>query len=96
MAIPAGLDVDIEHSLLCGLRWEWEVRVPELHTSVCLIPAEQVKNREERLVVLNRIAGSVIDQQRGKHPKFVFTYKGRAMQKMTCGITRSASTRSQT
>ena len=78
---------------VCGLRWKWEVKVPELHTSVFLIPAEQVKNREERLVVLNRIAGSVIEEQRGKHPRFVFTYKGHAIRKMNGNAWRKARQR---
>ena len=62
---------------VCQLRWDWEIEVPELNTSVFLIPDEQVKNGDERLVILNRIAKSVIDEQRGKHPEYVFTYKGR-------------------
>jgi hypothetical protein len=56
-------------------RWAWEIAVPELETSVFLIPAMQVKNREERLVILNRVAASVVDGQRGIHPEFVFTYR---------------------
>ena len=44
---------------VCGLRWDWEVEVPELNTSVFLIPANVVKNRTDRLVVLNSVAGSV-------------------------------------
>jgi len=36
-----------------------------------------VKNREERLVVLNRIAKSVVDEVRGLHPTNVFTYRGK-------------------
>ena len=62
---------------VCQLRWDWEIDVPELNTSVFLIPDEQVKNGDERLVILNRIAKSVIDEQRGKHSEYVFTYKGR-------------------
>ena len=61
---------------ICGLRWEWEVEVPELATSVFIIPGVQVKNGEERLVVLNKVARSVIEQRRGRHPEYVFTYKG--------------------
>ena len=38
---------------VCGLKWDYEVRVPELDTSVFIIPGEQIKNGEERLVVLN-------------------------------------------
>lgn len=67
---------------VCKLRWEWEISVPELFTTVFLIPAgfggrhEQsgVKNGDERLVVLNTVAGSVIAGQRGLHPTLVFPY----------------------
>ncbi len=67
---------------VCKLRWEWEIRVPELETSVFLIPPgfggrhdkAGVKNGDERLVVLNRVAMSVIDGQRGLHPELVFPY----------------------
>ena len=41
---------------VCGLQWSWEVAVPELETSVFVIPADRVKNGETRLVVLNRVA----------------------------------------
>ena len=57
---------------VCGLRWDYEVKVPELDTSVFLIPKEQVKNGEERLVVLNRVAKSVVGSLRGLHPTHVF------------------------
>jgi integrase len=59
---------------VCGLRWDYEVKVPELETSVFIIPGERVKNGDERLVVLNRVAKSVIDAQRGMHPINVFAY----------------------
>jgi len=61
---------------VCQLRWDWEVPVPERNTSVFLIPGTRVKNREDRLVVLNRVAQSVIDAARGQHPERVFTFKG--------------------
>jgi integrase len=57
---------------VCGLKWEYEVKVPELETSVFIISGEQVKNGEERLVVLNRVAKSVVESLRGMHPVFVF------------------------
>ena len=65
---------------VCGMRWEWEVPVPELHTSVFIIPGARVKNREDRLVVMNRVARSVIEEARGSHPQFVFTYRGHPVQ----------------
>jgi integrase len=57
---------------ICGLKWEYEVKVPELDTSVFIIPSQHVKNGEERLVVLNRVAKSVVESQRGLHPVHVF------------------------
>jgi integrase len=50
------------------------VKVPELETSVFVIPGERVKNGEERLVVLNRVARSVIERMRGLHPVHVFVH----------------------
>jgi integrase len=46
--------------------------VPELDTSVFIIPGERVKNGDERLVVLNGIAKSVVESVRGLHPVNVF------------------------
>lgn len=57
---------------LCCLRWEYEVKVPELDTCVFIIPSSHVKNGEERLVVLNRVAKSLVDSMRGLHPTHVF------------------------
>lgn len=64
-------------SEICALRWEWEVKVPELGTSVFIVPGARVKNGDERLVVLNRVAMSVVEAQRGKHATHVFTYNGK-------------------
>ena len=59
---------------VCKLQWDWEVEVevPELNTSIFIIPAKfggrnkkvGIKNGEDRVVVLNRVARSVIDAQR--------------------------------
>ena len=57
---------------VCRLKWDYEVKVPELDTSVFIIPGEQIKNGEERLVVLNRVAKSVVESVRGLHPVNVF------------------------
>ena len=67
---------------ICSLRWDWEHRVGELNTSVFVVPAALVKNGENRLVVLNRIAQSVIQACRGNHPEHVFTYKGNPINSM--------------
>lgn len=75
---------------VCKLQWEWEVYVEELDTSVFIVPpnfggrkkGSGVKNGEERVIILNDVAKSVIDGQRGIHKKWVFPYEGRAIHRM--------------
>lgn len=57
----------------CGLKWEWEIYIPELNTSVFVIPGDYTKNGLERLVVLNDIAKQIIEEVRGEHAVYVFT-----------------------
>ena len=78
---------------VCGLKWEWEVQVPELNTSVFIIPGHRVKNGEERLVVLNRVAQSVIEEVRSMHAEYVFTYKGKPQAVMNNSAWQSARRR---
>lgn len=59
---------------VCSLQWDWEVIIQELQSSIFIIPSSIVKNKEDRIIVLNKVARSVIDSQRGKHLKYVFTY----------------------
>ncbi len=59
---------------ICKLRWEWEVVVQELDTSVFVLPAWRAggKNKQDRSLVLNKIARNVVEEQRGKDPEWVF------------------------
>jgi len=77
------VNTGLRSSELCGLRWSWEVKVPELETSVFILPEEMTKNGEERVVVLNRIARSVLESQRGEHRTYVFTYCGGPLLRVT-------------
>jgi integrase len=67
---------------VCRLMWDWEVEVPELDTSVFIIPGRLVKNGEDRLVALNRTAQEVVEDIRGKHPTHVFSYNGHPVSRM--------------
>lgn len=67
---------------ICSLRWEWEVSVPQLGTSVFIVPGARVKNGDERLVVLNRIAKSVVQARRAISATYVFTHKGKPITRM--------------
>jgi integrase len=86
---------------VCKLRWDWEIAVPELGTSVFLIPANfggrhekaGVKNGDERLVILNSVAKSIIDKQRGQSKEGVFPYKGTAIHRMNDSAWKKARVR---
>jgi len=86
---------------VCKLRWDWEISVPELGTSVFLIPADfggrharsGVKNGDERLVVLNSVAKSIIERQRGISKEWVFPYNGTAMHRMNDSAWKKARVR---
>ncbi|MEM7704833.1 MAG: site-specific integrase [Pseudomonadota bacterium] len=81
---------------VCQLRWNWEVAVPELGTSVFVLPSNRdfrTKNGRERLVLLNTLAREVVEEQRGKHPEFVFTYQGRPTLKLLNSSWKSARIR---
>lgn len=67
---------------VCNLRWDWEMKVPELRTVVFVVPGSFVKNADERLVVLNDIARSVVEARRGKHPTHVFSHRGKPLFRM--------------
>ncbi len=60
---------------VCRLRWEREIAVPELGTSVFIILGAPIKNREDRLIVLNEVAKSAVDARRGTHATHVFSYQ---------------------
>ncbi|MBV6342317.1 tyrosine-type recombinase/integrase [Candidatus Magnetobacterium casense] len=67
---------------VCGLRWDYEIKAPEIETSVFILPGDVVKNKQDRLVVLNSVAKSVIEEVRDQDPVWVFTYKGSPVRSM--------------
>jgi len=76
------INTGLRDSNVCGLQWEWEVKVPELGRSVFVIPAEAFKTKRPHVVILNDVAWSIIKSQRGKHPIWVFPYHGSRIGKM--------------
>ncbi|MCP5416154.1 MAG: site-specific integrase [Chromatiaceae bacterium] len=80
-------------SEICNLHWDWEMHIPQLKTSVFLVPGSLVKNGDERLVVLNRVAKSVVETQRGKHPTHVFHFRGRPISHMLTSAWKRARVR---
>lgn len=64
---------------LCALEWswEWQSEYPDLEGRIFIIPGEfrkaELGEEEDRLLVLNDIAKSVVDSQRDVHSRYVFT-----------------------
>ena len=77
------LNTGVRNEVVCSLRWEWEIPIPELGISVFDIPRESVKGRKRnRVLVCNTVAQSIIEAQRGKHPEIVFPYQGHRVETM--------------
>ena len=64
---------------------ELGVPVPELKTSVFIVPGRRVKNGDDRVIVLNDVAKHVVEARRGKHSSHVFSFNGVPVQRMLNG-----------
>ncbi len=76
------VNTGLRDSNVCGLQWAWEVPVSEVGRSVFVIPPEAFKSRRSHVVVLNDAAWSIVQAQRGKHPIWVFPYRGEPVATM--------------
>lgn len=77
------LNTGVRDEVVCGLKWEWEIPIPELGRSVFDIPRESVKGRKRnRVLVCNSLAQSIIEGQRGKHDVYVFPYNNHRIETM--------------
>jgi hypothetical protein len=80
-----GLISGARDQVVCSLRWEWEVKVPELGTTVFVIPGrpverigwEATKTKQDQVLVLNRAARSVNNGQRSRDSEWAFVYRAR-------------------
>jgi integrase len=71
------VNTGLRASNVCGLKWDWEVPVPEVGRSVFVIPPEAYKARRAHVAILNDVAWSIVQGQRDKHATWVFPFKGR-------------------
>ena len=76
-----------------GLRWEWFHTEPTSGIQYFVIPGEEHKNGQDRVVVLNEVALRVVEQCRRNHPVFVFTYEGQPVKKINSSAFQSAKRR---
>jgi hypothetical protein len=80
---------------VCGLRWDWEIAVPELDTTVFVLPDSETKTRTERVIVLNSIAKRIVDARRASADAsgYVFSYRGKRLGTLRTSAWRRAWTR---
>jgi integrase len=77
------LNSGVRDEVVCGLKWEWEIDIPELETSVFLVPKDSVKGRKrDRILVCNKVAKQIIETQRGLHDEYVFIYQNHRIETM--------------
>jgi len=81
MALSA-VNKGLRDNNVCGLQWDWEVRIPEVDRSVFVIPPEEFKSRRAHVVILNDVAWSVVEAQRDLDSIWVFPYRGGRVERM--------------
>lgn len=89
-----GVNTGCRDQEICRLKWNWELKIKDIDTSVFIIPGSFVKNGQERVVILNRYAKKVIETRRGLNYEHVFTYKSRPITRMLNNGWRKARVKS--
>lgn len=84
------VNTGLRDSNVCALQWAWEVPVPEVGRSVFVVPASAFKAKRAHVVVLNDIAWSIVETQRGTNDVWVFPYRGRRLERMNNSAWRAA------
>jgi integrase len=86
------LQCGVREEVICGLRWEWEVLIPELDIVTFVVPPDLVKGQKgkkrSRVLVCNSIARSIVESVREDHPEFVFVYKPNRDRTQWKGLSR--------
>ncbi|WP_367155163.1 tyrosine-type recombinase/integrase [Methylomonas sp. HYX-M1] len=85
------LHTGLRETELTRLRWSEE----DQQQGIFILPGERVKNGQDRIVPLNSVAQAIIEQQRGLHAVYVFTYKGEPVQRLNGHAWRKARTRAE-
>lgn len=76
-AVLLTVNTGLRDQEVCALRWDWEVNIPDLETSIFVLPASATKTNTARVIVLNSVAKPVIDAQRDIGSEFVFPVRGK-------------------
>lgn len=86
------LNTGVRDEVVCNLRWQWEVKIPQLEIITFIVPPDNVKGRKgkkhARVLVCNSVAKDIIEQVRGQHPEFVFVYQHNRYRSGSLGTRR--------
>lgn len=85
-----GINTGCRQREITQLRWRQEYRLPQLGVSVFVLSGDQVKNGEDRVILLNSVARSVVDSCRGQHHEFVFAYRDAPIERINNSAWRAA------
>lgn len=75
---------------ITNLRWEWKTHGMCEEEMVFFLPATITKNKSSRIVCLNSVAREAVKRQEGKSRDYVFTYKGKPMERLNNSAWRRA------
>ncbi len=84
------LNTGLRDQEICGLKWSDECRLSDSDKSVFIISEERAKNTHERIVPLNSVALSIINQRRKNGSDYVFDFEGRKLDRLTNKAWRKA------
>lgn len=84
------VNTGLRESNVCGLQWQWEVAVPQIGRSVFVVPLDSYKSKRSHVVILNDVAWSIVNAQRGKHPIWVFPLGSERLSRMNGTTWRKA------
>jgi integrase len=97
--LPEHLAEMMRFSLATGLRQRNVARLEwsqvDIERRAAWIHADQAKARRAIPVALNETAVAVLGRQRGKHPQFVFSYRGRPIGQVNTKAWKSALERAK-
>ena len=85
-----GLHTGLREQWICGLKWEWERKIPTLGQDVFVFELPDSKNGSPMYAFCNSVAREVINRQRGKDPEYLFAYDGHRISKMNNSAWKTA------
>lgn len=93
-----GINTGARQHVICWLRWDWEMPVPEIGGAVFVVPGrpdpktgwEGTKTKADAVILLNRTARSVVEACRGSNPEWVFVRRGERIDRINNSGWRTA------